>query len=76
MYAFEETTMQLSNSIRPGLVILGVLHLVMLSALYTETVPHPPLRVAPFALGPFLGATLAVIAAALAAAEDRRLMRC
>ncbi len=38
---------------------------VMLLALMTRTQPHPPLEVAPFAIGPFLGASLAIGAAAL-----------
>ncbi len=37
---------------------------VMLLALFTRTQPHPPLEVAPFALGPFLGASLAIGTAA------------
>jgi len=36
----------------------------MLLALFSRTAPHPPLEVAPFALGPFLGASLAIGAAA------------
>ena len=38
---------------------------VMLLSLVTRTPPHPPLEVAPFALGPFLGASLALGLAAL-----------
>ncbi|MEM7753753.1 MAG: hypothetical protein AAF230_10085 [Pseudomonadota bacterium] len=51
----------------PALVVLFILHSVMLGALYTQTAPHPPLTVAPFAMGPFLGATLALLAATLVA---------
>lgn len=40
--------------------ILLVLHAVMLSALFTRTVPHPPFETPLFALGPFLGAVLAI----------------
>ena len=36
----------------------------MLLAMFTRTEPHPPLEVAPFALGPFLAASLAIGAAA------------
>jgi len=39
--------------------------LTMLSALFTQTIPHPPLTVPPFALGPFLGAALSVAVAAM-----------
>lgn len=56
---------------RPGqepalaaILALLVLTVVMLLALFTRTVPHPPLEVAPFALAPFLGASLAAGAAA------------
>jgi len=49
-----------------ALIILIVLQATMLGALFTQTVPHPPLAIAPFALGPFLGTSIAVAAAALA----------
>jgi hypothetical protein len=48
-----------------ALVVLIVLQLVMLFALFNKTPPHPPLVVPLFALGPFLGAALAIAAAAL-----------
>ncbi len=48
-----------------AIVALLVLTGVMLLALLTRTPPHPPLEVTPFALGPFLGASLAIGAAAL-----------
>ncbi len=47
-----------------AIVVLLVLTGVMLLALFSRTAPHPPLEVAPFALGPFLGASLAIGAAA------------
>ncbi len=50
---------------RASLGILLVLQAVMLAALFTQTEPHPPIAVAPFALGPFLGASLAMAVAAL-----------
>lgn len=50
---------------RTALAVLAVLQLVMLGALFTGTAPHPPLRIAPFALGPFLGASLALAVAGL-----------
>lgn len=43
-----------------ALVALSTLQLVMLGALFSQTPPHPPLAVAPFALGPFLGAAVAL----------------
>jgi len=47
-----------------AIVVLLVLTSVMLLALFSRTAPHPPLEVPPFALGPFLGASLAIGAAA------------
>lgn len=47
-----------------AIVVLLALTGVMLLALFSRTVPHPPLEVPPFALGPFLGASLAIGAAA------------
>lgn len=43
---------------------LLVLTGAMLLAMFTRTEPHPPLVVEPFALGPFLAASLAIGAAA------------
>ena len=43
---------------------LLVLTGAMLLAMFTRTEPHPPLEVKPFALGPFLAASLAIGAAA------------
>lgn len=48
-----------------ALTVLLVLTCIMLLALFTRTAPHPPLEVMPFALAPFLGASLAIGAAAL-----------
>ena len=48
-----------------ALVALIVLQVVMLGSLYTKTLPHPPEVVAPFAIAPFLGVSLAIAAAAL-----------
>lgn len=48
-----------------GTIVLLVLTGIMLLALFSRTAPHPPLEVPPFALGPFLGASLAIGAAAL-----------
>lgn len=54
-----------STTTRAAITVLLVLTAVMLAALLTRTPPHPPLTVAPFALAPFLGASLAVGTAAL-----------
>ncbi len=57
-----ETDMPKDNALVSAAIIVNlVLTGVMLFALFTRTVPHPPLDVPPFALG----ATLAVGAAAL-----------
>ena len=53
------------NAASAAIVVLLTLTAVMLLALFTRTEPHPPLIVAPFALAPFLGASLAVGLAAL-----------
>ena len=47
-----------------AIIVLLVLTGVMLLALFSRTAPHPPLEVPPFALGPFLAASLAIGAAA------------
>lgn len=47
-----------------AIAVLLTLTGVMLLALFSRTVPHPPLEVPPFALGPFLGASLAIGVAA------------
>jgi len=47
-----------------AILVLLALTGVMLLALFSRTTPHPPLEVPPFALGPFLGASLAIGAAA------------
>ncbi len=50
---------------RAALIGLAVLQTVMLAALLARSQPHPPVAVAIFALAPFLGASLAVTAAAI-----------
>ena len=47
-----------------AILILLTITGVMLLALFSRSLPHPPLEVPPFALGPFLGASLAIGAAA------------
>ena len=47
---------------RSCLWALVTLHLVMLAAMVTRTVPHPPLTIPLFALGPFFGAVLGIAA--------------
>jgi hypothetical protein len=58
---------------RASLAVLLVLQAVMLAALFTQTEPHPPVAIPLFALGPFLGASLATVIAAffLGATETR-----
>ena len=47
---------------RSCLCALVTLHLVMLAAMVTRTVPHPPLTIPLFALAPFFGAVLGLAA--------------
>jgi hypothetical protein len=54
-----------------ALVTLAILQLVMLGALFTQTPPHPPIAVAPFALGPFLGASISMAVAAIVLGATR-----
>lgn len=54
-----------------ALCTLAILQLVMLAALFTQTPPHPPIAVAPFALGPFLGAAIAIAVAAIVLGATR-----
>ena len=48
-----------------ALAALIMLQAVMLGALFTATVPHPPETIALFGIGPFVGASLAFAVAAL-----------
>lgn len=59
-----ESATQQNHPTSAAIVVLLVLTGVMLLALFSRTAPHPPLEVPPFALGPFLGASLAIGAAA------------
>lgn len=54
---------------KAGLWVLLVLQGTMALALFTATQPHPPLTVPLFAMAPFLGASLAIAAAAISLAE-------
>lgn len=53
-----------NHPVTAAIVVLLTLTGVMLLALFSRTAPHPPLDVPPFALGPFLGASLSIGAAA------------
>ena len=55
---------------RSALCVLLTLTAVMLAALFSQTAPHPPLEVTPFALGPFLGASMAIGFGALMTLRD------
>ncbi len=58
-------TERAQDRLAAAIMVLLVLTSVMLLSLFTRTAPHPPLEVVPFALAPFLGASLALGAAAL-----------
>ena len=53
------------------LAILAVLHGVMLASLYSGVPPHPPVATPLFAICPFIGAVLALIAAAVFVRDPR-----
>ena len=48
-----------------ALAVLIVLHATMLLALFFGVEPHPPARVAPFGMAPFLAATVSAACAAM-----------
>ncbi len=52
------------QALSAAIITLITLTVIMVLALFTQTAPHPPLEVPPFALGPFLGASLAIGTAA------------
>lgn len=65
MQQADDVTAEASGAGRAAILALLVLTGTMLAALFSRTAPHPPLEVGPFALAPFLGASLAIGAAAL-----------
>ena len=60
----EKSTASQNHPALAAILVLIVLTGVMLLALFTRTAPHPPLEVVLFAIGPFLGASMAIGAAA------------
>lgn len=56
---------------RAALLTLMVLQVVMLLAMFSGSPPHPPLVITPFALGPFLGASVALALAAYSLASTQ-----
>ena len=50
--------------IKAALAALAILQSVMLAALFSRTMPHPPATIPLFAMGPFLGMSLSLVAAA------------
>jgi len=64
-------TPKLNLTAKTGLMALALLQALMLAALYTGTPPHPPLEIAPFALGPFLSASIVLAIAAHQLAAER-----
>ena len=62
----EQTTINPAGDSYTAAAVAALLVLTgaMLLAMFTRTEPHPPLVVEPFALGPFLAASLAIGAAA------------
>ena len=64
------------RSAAAALAALIVLQLVMLTALYSQTVPHPPTAIPLFGIAPFLGASFAAAAAALVVGPVRTRTGC
>jgi hypothetical membrane protein len=74
MFVYKDATMHnATRTSQAALSALAGLQVTMLAALMTKTPPHPPLNVAPFAMGPFLACSVSVALAAivLAAANSR-----
>ena len=56
-----------------ALAVLVILQSVMLAALYSKTMPHPPLTTPLFAIAPFLAASLSAAVAAMIVGPTRTL---
>lgn len=53
-----------TEAVAAALSALAIVQVVMLAALMSGTMPHPPRAIPLFAMGPFLGASLAIVVAA------------
>ena len=53
-----------------ALTVLAIIQAVMLSTMLVQVAPHPPFVIPLFAMGPFLGASLAICTAALMAGAE------
>ncbi|MCB1419488.1 MAG: hypothetical protein KDJ74_11000 [Notoacmeibacter sp.] len=54
-----------------ALTVLAIIQAVMLSTMLVQVAPHPPFVIPLFAMGPFLGASLALCAAAIMAGAEQ-----
>lgn len=61
--------MSSSTLLRAALGALIALQTIMLFSLFAGVPPHPPVAVAPFSMGPFLGAAIAIAFAARTLAD-------
>ncbi|WP_421855438.1 hypothetical protein [Oricola sp.] len=62
--------MPTSTPTRAALVVLATTQTVMLAAMLAKVPPHPPFEIPLFALGPFLGAAIAIALAALVMGDE------
>jgi membrane-bound ClpP family serine protease len=51
--------------LKTACTVLATLQITMIFALFTKTPPHPPLELAPFAMTPFLAASIAICIAGI-----------
>ena len=63
-------TMTLASPSTNALTALIIFQLVMLTAMFTQTEPHPPLTIPLFAMGPFLGAAIALAVCAILSGSE------
>lgn len=61
-----------SLPLRAALAVLITLQVLMLGSLFAGVAPHPPVAIKPFALAPFLSASIATTLAAVIMAERAR----
>ncbi len=54
----------IENAAKAALATLAILQLIMLGALFADIPPHPPVATPLFGIGPFLGLSLSLVAAA------------
>lgn len=63
--------MKYASPTSASLTGLIILQLVMLTAMFTQTAPHPPLTTPLFAMGPFLGLAIALALCSILMASEQ-----